>query len=99
MNTVREMSKFMMKGHKGHIVAILRMMRYRVYSQLLRMTVQFNVPYYGNKQDYLNVDTLMHTYIYLIYLYDWTLNDLVYCHNKTHSTEQSFSVAGYTYTL
>src|SRR5687768_9767598 len=59
------------------------------------MTIQIIVSYYGNKEDHSNQDTLMHTHICPIYLYDWTLNDLVYCHNNTHLTEQSFSVAGF----
>ena len=67
---------------------------YKVACQVLRMTVQLNVSYYSNKQDHSNVDTLMHTHICPIYLYDWTLDDLAYCHNKSHLTEQSFSVAG-----
>src|SRR5688500_10426830 len=58
------------------------------------MSAQLNVSYYGNKQDQSNLNTLMHTYICPIYLYDWTLNDLAYCHTKAHSTEQLLSVAG-----
>src|SRR5687767_15304414 len=58
------------------------------------MNVQLNVSYYDNKQDHSNLNMLMHTHIYPIYLYDWTLNDLGYCHNKTNLTEQSLSVAG-----
>src|SRR5688500_13354567 len=56
------------------------------------MTVQLNMFCYGNMQDPSNVEALMHTHICPIYLYDWTLNDLAYCHNKTHSTKQSLSV-------
>src|SRR5687767_9903039 len=60
---------------------------YRVDSQLLTMTVQLNVSYDGNKHDHSDVDTLKHTRMCPIYLYDWTLNDHAYCHNKTHITE------------
>src|SRR5687767_6044911 len=76
------------------IVLLITIYIYRVFSQLLRMSVQLNVSFYGNKQNLSNVDTLMHTHICPIYLYDWTLNDLAYCHNKTHLTEHSFSAAG-----
>src|SRR5687767_1622064 len=58
------------------------------------MTVQLNVSYYGSKQDPSNINTLIDTHICPIYLYNWTLNDLAYCHNKIHLTEQSFSVLG-----
>ena len=58
------------------------------------MNVQLNVSYYDNKQDHSNLNMLMHTHIYPIYLYDWTLNDLAYCHSNTHLTEQSLLLAG-----
>src|SRR5688500_4340657 len=71
-------------------------MVYRVSCQLLTMTDQLNLSYYSIKQDPPNLNTLKHTHICPIYLYDWTLNDFAYCHNKTHLTEQSVSVAGNT---
>src|SRR5687767_5614599 len=90
-NTLLPRCTFLMEK-KVHLDQVCCM--YSMGSQLLTMSVQLNVFYYGNKQDHSNVDTLMHTHIYPIYLYDWTLNDLAYCHNKTHLIEQSFSVAG-----
>src|SRR3989337_1715093 len=69
---------------------------YRVGSQLLTITVQLNVSYYGNKQDHSkssHTDRLDICECALVCLH---MNDLAYCHNKAHLTEQSFSVAGHT---
>ena len=69
---------------------------YRVGSQLLTMTVQLNVYYYGNKQDHsksIHTDRLDICECVLVYLH---LEDLAYCHNKTHLTELSKSVASQT---
>src|SRR5687767_198654 len=78
-----------------YFIAVWIRQEYRVFSHLLSSTVQLNVSYYGIKQDLSNVDNLMHAHICLIYLYDWTLKNLAYCHNKTHLIEQSFSVASF----
>ena len=66
---------------------------YRVDCQLLNMTAQSNIFNYNNKQNLPNVNTLIDTHICAIYLYDWTLNDLAYCHNKTLFMDQLMSVA------
>ena len=67
---------------------------YRVESQLLRMTVQLNVYYCGNKQDHTKSSHTDRFDICECALVCLHLNDLAYCHNKTHLTEQSLSVAG-----
>src|SRR5688572_5886405 len=59
------------------------------------MTVQLYVSYYGNKQDHsksIHIDRLGISECALVCLH---LNDMANCHNKTHLTEQSFSVAGF----
>ena len=71
-------------------------LKYRVYCQLLRLTVQLNVSYYDNKQDHSkssHTDRMDNCKCALICLH---LNDHAYCYNKTHLTEQSFLVAGHT---
>ena len=69
--------------------------KYRVYSQLLRITVWLNTSYYGNEQFHSNssqADRLDICECELVHLH---LKDLTYCPNSTHFTEQSFSVAGF----
>src|SRR5687767_10033781 len=77
-------------GSIGALQLLFGVSMYRVLCQVLRMTVQLNVSYYGNKHDHSNVDTLMHTHICPIYLYDYTFKNLAYCPNKYHLTKQSF---------